>query len=172
MNRGKLDDLLRRFAQVSGRNEATMIGSQCLHAAVADVPDEVVMSVECDLVFDSEDPVVKQVDAELGRDSPYHQEHPVYIDPIVGTFPFMPEGWEARARVIDLGEIKIRCLEPNDLALSKLAAGRLKDSEVVAVMIQRKLVDPATLRQRIERIADLHARASLLARLQIVCEAI
>jgi hypothetical protein len=71
-----------------------------------------------------------------------------------------------------------RTLEPTDtsgrlhtnLVLWKLAAGQLKDNELVAALIDRELVDLDTVRTRIGSIADLHLRAVLLARLQIVLE--
>lgn len=62
------------------------------------------------------------------------------------------------------------CLELHDLALSKLAAGRLKDNELIAALIHDRLVDVETVRARIAAVADLHMRAILLARLQIVLE--
>ena len=63
-----------------------------------------------------------------------------------------------------------RCLEVHDLIASKLAAGRLKDYELVAVLLQRSLADVAIVRERIAAVADLNMRAVLLARLQIVLE--
>lgn len=41
------------------------------------------------------------------------------------------------------------CLEPHDLAVSKLAAGREKDRHFVAVMLRARLIDAATLRARL-----------------------
>jgi hypothetical protein len=54
--------------------------------------------------------------------------------------------------------------------LSKLAAGRLKDNEMVASLLAYKLADIDTIRTRISTVADLHMRAILLARLQLVLE--
>jgi hypothetical protein len=64
----------------------------------------------------------------------------------------------------------LRCREIHALVLSKLAAGRLKDYELIAVRLDRKLADLAIARARITAVPDLHLRAVLAARLQIVLE--
>lgn len=64
------------------------------------------------------------------------------------------------------------CLEIHDLVLSKLMAGRLKDFELVSVLFARGLASVELARPRIAGLADLHARALLLARLQIVQESL
>jgi hypothetical protein len=170
MRRAQVEDVLRRLAPLVGRPEVTLIGSQCVHAITDDVPAEVLMSREIDILFDAEDAVVDAVDRELGEDSPFHAEFGVYVDPITGAFPFLPEGWERRTRAIDVGVLRARCLEIHDLALSKLAAGRLKDNEMVAALIANEIADLDTIRERIAVVADLHLRAILMARLQLVLE--
>lgn len=54
---------------VTGERDLVMIGSQVVDAAVADVPAEVVISRECDLLFDESDPVAGEIDANLGPES-------------------------------------------------------------------------------------------------------
>ena len=56
--------------------------------------------------------------------------------------------------------------------LSKLVAGRLKDNELIAALLHYKRVDVEILLGRITEVADLHMRAILLARLQIVLESV
>ena len=56
--------------------------------------------------------------------------------------------------------------------ISKLAAGRLKDSEMVAALALAGLLEVETLRERIITIPEPRMRAILLARLQIVLESI
>jgi hypothetical protein len=46
------------------------------------------------------------------------------------------------------------CLEVHDLAASKLAAGREKDMEFVAVLLRERLVDVNTLHQRVISLLD------------------
>jgi len=170
MKRAELEDLLRELARVLGKREVAMIGSQCVHAATNAPPAEVLMSRECDILVEDSDPVRELIDTELGEASPYHEEFGTFVDTVSPSFPFLPDGWEQRTNVLVSGEMRSRCLELHDLVLSKLAAGRLKDNELIAALIHYKLVDVATARDRIAAVADLHMRAILLARLQIVLE--
>jgi hypothetical protein len=170
MRRSELDDLMRALGGMLDISDVVMIGSQCVHAATDAPPAEVLMSRECDILIADSDPRRSQIDAELGAGSRYHEERGTYLDAVSPGFPFLPDGWSQRANTLAAGTATIRCLELHDLVLSKLAAGRLKDNELIAALIDRKLIDLETVRARITAIADLHLRAVLLARLQIVLE--
>jgi hypothetical protein len=170
MNRNVLDELLQALLPITGERELVMIGSQAIHATTSDVPIEVVMSRECDLLLDESDPLTSMIDEQFGVDSPRAAESSVYVDTVSSTFPFLPDGWDQR--LVRFGPVAphLRCLEIHDLVLSKLAAGRLKDYELIAVLLDRKLAELAAVRDRIAAVTDLHMRAVLAARLQIVLE--
>lgn len=170
MKRTLLNELLREVELITGERELVLIGSQAIHATVADVPAEVVMSRECDLLFDESDPIVAALDAHLGPDSERAAEHLVHVDTVSASFPFLAPGWEQR--LVPFGPVAphVRCLELHDLVLSKLAAGRLKDFELITVLLDRHLADLELVRERIANIPDLHMRAILMARLHIVIE--
>jgi hypothetical protein len=170
MRRSQLDELLGRLASLVDRDEVTMIGSQCVHAVTNDPPAEILLSQECDILFDSNDPAFERINEELGVRSKFQRETGVYLDPITGTFPFLPEGWEQRAAAIIIGTLTVRCLEIHDLVLSKLVAGRLKDNEMVAALLAHRLAELDTIRARISTVHDLRLRAILMARLQLVLE--
>lgn len=57
MRRPLLEQLLREVAQLGGGRTLVVIASQAVHAAADDVPAEVVMSRECDLLHDEDDPL-------------------------------------------------------------------------------------------------------------------
>lgn len=170
MNRARLECLLSALSQITRDRELVMIGSQAIHAVTRDAPDEVLISRECDVLFDSGDPLVAVIEAQLGRNSPYAAESLVHLDTVSSTFPFLPDGWEQRLVPFGPAAPHLRCLEIHDLVLSKLAAGRLKDYELIAVLLDRKLAELAAVRDRIAAVPDLHMRAVLAARLQIVLE--
>ena len=170
MRRSQLETLLRELGRVSGKRELVLIGSQCVHAITDAVPAEILMSLEVDVLIDEADPASGKIDEELGPDSEFRAEHAVFADTVPASFPFLPDGFETRLRMIEAGELRARCLEIHDLVLSKLAAGRLKDNEMVAALLVHKLADVGTIRARIAAVADLHMRAILMARLQVVLE--
>lgn len=170
MKRTLLDELLCDVERITGERDLVMIGSQVVHAVATDVPAEVVMSRECDLLFDESDPVVGAIDASLGPDSERAIERFVHVDTVSSSFPFLAPGWEQRLVALGPAAPRVRCLEIHDLVLSKLAAGRLKDYELVAVLLARGLADLGVVRERIASVPDLHMRAILMARVQIVVE--
>jgi hypothetical protein len=170
MKRELLDELVRGISLLAGSRELIMLGSQTIYAATSEVPTEVLLSRECDLLLDESDPLTEIIDARFGPESSHAADSFVYVDTVSSTFPFLPAGWEQRLVSLDPDMPRIRCLEIHDLILSKLAAGRLKDYELIAVLLDRRLADLETVRDRILRVEDLHMRAILLARLQIVLE--
>jgi len=169
MRRVVLEELLRELSQIANQQDLVMVGSQTIHAVTDDAPVEVVMSRECDFLLDESDPLTSVIDQGLGPESPRAAEASVWVDAVSSTFPFLPTDWEQRL-VSLAGFPHVRCLEIHDLVLSKLAAGRLKDYELIAVLFDRKLADVAVVRDRIATVFDLHMRAILAARLQIVLE--
>ena len=89
MKRAQLDDLLREVAHVITATDVAMIGSQCVHAATDTPPAEVLMSRECDLLIEESDPMHEQLDAALGAESRYRDEHGTFVDTVSPTFPFL-----------------------------------------------------------------------------------
>lgn len=169
MRRVVLEALLHELSRIANEHDLVMVGSQAVHAITDDAPVEVVMSRECDFLLDESDPLTAAIDQSLGPESPRAAETSVWVDTVSSTFPFLPAGWEQR--VVSLaGFPHVRCLEIHDLVLSKLAAGRLKDYELIAVLLDRALADVAVVRDRIAAVFDLHMRAVLAARLQIILE--
>lgn len=81
-----------------------------MHAVTEQPPPEVVMSIECDVLFE-EGELSERVDAALGKTSAYQAEHGVYVDTVPATFPFLPPGWESRVRTIEVPGLRARCLE-------------------------------------------------------------
>lgn len=169
MRRAQLIDLLSALGRVSGETDVVLVGSQCIHAISENPPAEVLMSAECDVLV-ADGPLADLIDRELGPTSPYQSTHGVYVDTVPAGFPFLPPGYETRLRALDAGTLRARCLEAHDLALSKLAAGRLKDYETVAALLDAGTLTPDALVDRIGAVAEPRMRAVLLARLQIVRE--
>jgi hypothetical protein len=59
VRRAQLDEILREAARVAGRTELVVIGSRAVHAVTDAAPTEVVVSLECDLLFDEGEPSPK-----------------------------------------------------------------------------------------------------------------
>jgi hypothetical protein len=65
-----------------------------------------------------------------------------------------------------------RCTISRSQSSQRDAAGRLKDYELIAALVQRGLVDPSVVRERIDGFEEARLRAVLLARMQIVEESL
>jgi hypothetical protein len=164
--------LVRETARAIGRSELVVIGSQTIHATGEDVPADVVVSLECDVLFAEGDPAIAIVREQLGEDTPFHKREGVYVDAVPPGIPLLVEGWRDRLRELRVGDVVARCLEPHDLAVAKLAAGRLKDYELIAALIDRGIVRAETVEERIATFIEPRQRAVLRARLRIVMESL
>lgn len=172
MRREQLLELLREAGRVVGRDELVVIGSQAVHAVTGTAPAEVVVSRECDLLLDEGDAAADALERQLGMQSTFFAERGLYVDVVPPGIPVLPEGWRDRLVPLDAAPVVARCLEAHDLAIAKLAAGRLKDYELVAALTRQEIIDAAVLRQRIATIAEPRLRAVLLARVQVAMESI
>lgn len=92
------------------------------------------------------------IDGVIGELSPFDERFGYYAQGVGPETAILPQGWETRLVKIqnENTDLKIGyCLEPHDLAASKLAAGRDKDWPFVEAMIQHRLVDGDIVRERI-----------------------
>ena len=95
------------------------------------------------------------IEGAIGQGSQFHDAFGYHADGVDFDTAVAPAGWRERLVVFDPpGAEPGRglCLEPHDLAASKLVAGRIKDMEFVGALLDAALVDPATLAERIEML--------------------
>ncbi len=154
MNRSQLEHIIRAAAANADVADVVIIGSQALLGSCADPDSEALTrSMEAD-VFprDAPDRAIL-IDGAIGERSLFHETFGYYAHGVGRDTAVLPEGWEDR--LIPLQNENTRgctgwCLEPHDLAVSKLAAGRRKDLEFVGAMFARKLADPRMVKDRLE----------------------
>ena len=87
--------------------------------------------------------------------SPFYELHGVYGQRVEVKTATLPPGW--RARVIrferdDTGDAHAFCLDPHDLVISKLIAGREKDLEFTQALLDAGLVEQQILDQRVSEM--------------------
>ena len=152
--------ILLRAAEVSGRREFVVIGSQAIHGSSADPALDVVLrSDDIDIYpADGYTPVVyEELMLQLGQDSDYHVQTGQYIEAVSETLARFPPGWERRMLRAPIGSIAIDGAERevlvgwpeiHDLVVSKLAVGRDKDVEFLRGVVSLGLVNRDTLRER------------------------
>lgn len=165
MKRRDLEHLIRAAAAVTDEYEIVVIGSQSILGAVPHAPDELLRSMEADLYPMHRPDLADLIDGAIGELSPFEERFGYYAQGVGPQTAILPEGWQDRlVKVQGPGtDLKIGwCLEPHDLAASKLAAGRDKDWSFVDALLRHRLVDPDMLQTR---LAALPVAARLRERL-------
>jgi hypothetical protein len=129
MKKQQVDHILRAAGEITGETQFIIIGSQSLHGKHPDVPDEIVMSFEVDLIAKKKPDRTEWLNM-IGQDSRFHETHGYYADPVDETTATLPKGWKGRLVNLPPGDtagVSGLCLDPHDLAIAKYVARREKD---------------------------------------------
>lgn len=161
----QLKHAIRAACNVSGDHEVLIFGSQAILGAFPDAPEDLLTSLEVDLQPKNKPESTDAVDGPLGELSAFHQTHGFYVHSYPIAQIALPSHWEDRViRVVDdIGTQRFvgLCLEPHDLAASKLIADREKDRDYVRTLIVEHLIDPVELIKRLES-TDIEEPAKLV----------
>jgi hypothetical protein len=152
VNRDQLAHVLRAAASIAGDGDIVVLGSQSILGTFSDsrLPEEATLSVEADLAWRHDPDAAKAdlVDGAIGEGSQFHAEWGYYAQGVEVSTAVLPAGWEDRVEIFhrdDTGHAWARCLEPHDLCIAKLVAGREKDISFVSALLRAGLVDSARL---------------------------
>jgi hypothetical protein len=167
----QLAHVLRAAADILGQSDFLVIGSAAILASYPDeeLPIEATRSEEADLApFDDPDgSKADRIDGAIGEASPFHTLHGYYAQGVGPETAKLPDGWRSRLVPFEapgLTSGRGFCLEPHDLAASKLVAGRIKDFEFVEALIELELLDPLLLLSRVNAIPRHEVPAQVLSR--------
>lgn len=171
MNRYALEHILRASKGVTGETEFVVVGSQCILGPHPDAPRVLRQSMEADLYPKHRPELSEMIEGSLGRYSQFNQTFGYYADGVAPTTATLPAGWETRLVKVsneNTGGAIGWCLEPHDLAYSKLAARREKDLAFVRELLRHELVKPSQLRSLVESCPDVALRLRLSEALELV----
>ena len=117
-----------------------------------DARPELLVSIEADVYPRNRPERSDLIDGSIGEGSPFQRSFGYFAHGVDASTSILPAGWERRL-VLVAGEntrfVRGWCLEVHDLAIAKLVAGRLKDLDFIAHLIDAAYVDGATLRARL-----------------------
>ena len=168
MKKQQLDHVLRAAGRITGERQFLIIGSQSLHGKCPDLADEIVRSMEVDLIAKGNPDRTEWLNA-IGQDSPFHQSFGYYADPVDETTAVLPRGWKRRLVNLPPGDtdgVKGLCLDPHDLAIAKYVAGRDKDIAFNRELAARGIVRRESLLTLLEKTAiEESVRERLRARI-------
>jgi hypothetical protein len=170
MRRHELEHLIRAAAAVTNEYEIVVIGSQSILGAEANPPAALLQSMEADCYPLKHPDLADLIDGAIGELSPFHERFGYYAQGVGPETAVLPVGWERRLIRLqnENTDLKIGwCLEPHDLAASKLVAGRAKDGPYVQTLLKHRLIELDVLLERLQALpvdAPMKARLAQLAR--------
>jgi hypothetical protein len=169
MQRPQLEHIIRASVGITGATEIVVIGSQAVLGQFPDAPAVLLVSIEADVfTFRSPDDA-ELIDGSIGEGSPFHQTFGYYAHGVAEETAILPAGWKERlipVRNANTGNGCGLCLEVNDLAVAKLAAGREKDVAFVGGLFRHNLADATIIESRLRDTSLSGERLELtLARL-------
>lgn len=164
MKKSELAHILRAACSIADDPHILVIGSQSILGSFSEdeLPIEAIRSIEADVAFfdDSDEGKSDAVDGGIGEESSFHESFGVYGQGVVIATATLPSGWRGRLVSFDHPEARpseALCLDPHDLVVSKLVAGREKDFEFARALLVAGLVDADVLRARAELLPGIQA---------------
>lgn len=145
MKKRDLEHTLRAAGRLIGESQFIVIGSQSIAGAMQDAPAELLWSMEVDLIPKNNKKRTGELDI-IGEGSSFHHQFGYYVDPVSEATAILPRGWKGRLvnfQNDNTGNVLGLCLHPDDLFVSKMAAGREKDIEFGRAMIAHAMIDRA-----------------------------
>jgi hypothetical protein len=155
MRHDEFDHVVRAAGSVLGVDELIVIGSQAILASFEHLPAVATRSIEVDVLGPRGEADADLVEGAIGELSAFHESFGVYADGVVGTTATLPTGW--RERLVpytnaNTNGVTARCLEPHDLVVAKLVAGREKDHEFIKALLNARLVELDLVKERLQAI--------------------
>jgi hypothetical protein len=150
-----LEHILRSASKIAADPDVVVVGSQAILGSYKEdvLPERAHASIEADVTFlgDHDNDKSDVVDMFLGEDSHFHSSFGYYAQGVSVEVARLPTGWRERL-VSFTSEATLgatgHCLEPHDLVISKLVAGRPKDLEFADALLSAGLIDPDILLER------------------------
>ena len=170
MKRTDLEHVRRASKGITGEAEFIVIGSQAILGRFPDAPKTLRESLEADLYPRHRPELAEQIEGSLGRYSQFNETFGYYADGVSPTTATLPKGWEERLVKLtnnNTGGAIGWCLDPYDIAFSKLVARREKDLAFVAALLRFKMIRLARLQRLIATVEDSELRTQLTEALAI-----
>lgn len=112
-------------------------------------------------MYPMEDPAgADLIDGSIGELSPFHEQFGYYAHGVGPETAMLPSAWKNRlveVRNENTGGTTGLCLSPADLAVSKILAGRQKDTQFVELMLQEQLVSTKEIEALVPELSKEHA---------------
>ena len=165
MLREELEHVIRAAAAITGDSEIMVIGAAALLGSVPIPPPDLAQTMEADIYPLRHPHLADLIDGAICELSHFHETFRYYAHGVGPSTATLPTGWEDR--LVKIQNERTRqyigyCLDPYDLAASKLVAGREKDAAFVEGLLRHRIVTAEQLLQRIQLLpVDAERRGRL-----------
>jgi len=183
VNRPQLYHAIRAACAIAGIDRVIVVGSQAILGSfdIDELPPVTHLSAEVDVMPDVDDfdlmvRLSDLIEGVAGELSPFEELHGFALDGVDLSTSVLPLGW--RDRVVEVRNESTKdpvtgsqytglCLDPADLCVAKLCAGREKDRAFVAALFDAHLVDQNLVHTRLGQMPSEHTQvaAAVLAEL-------
>lgn len=155
MYRKQLQHVILEIGLRFDLKEIYIVGSAAILAAMPDPPEgELTATRDVDVIPPrDEEKLADQISFVLGEASDFDSEHGYYAQGVTSATPaYAPTDWKSRTIDIRVGDTVGHCMEPNDLVLSKLGAGRPKDLDFARAAAHLGLTRRSLLQDRLAQV--------------------
>lgn len=152
-----IETVLVEAAKLSNHRNFVVAGSLSVIGAVIRPPEDMLMSRDVD-IYTKLDPgrVFVEIAEQIAEGSPFHVKHGFYADPISPVILSLPEGWEARLIPVTLAQgVVANFIDPNDMAVAKLARSESNDIRWVTSGVKAGIVKLDTVEARLKETHDI-----------------
>jgi len=163
MYRSQLQHVILEIGRRFDLHDFHIIGSAAILAALPNPPEGALTATrDVDVVPPHDDErLADRISFVLGEASDFDLEYGYYAQGVTSKTPmYAPSGWMARAVPIRVEDYTGWCMEPHDLVLSKLGAGREKDIDFAKSAAALGLLQREVLLRQLQDVActDEHRR--------------
>jgi hypothetical protein len=167
MRRHELQHIILEVGERFALTEVFVIGSSAILAVLPDPPEGVLtITRDVDIIppDDEDERMADQISYVIGEASPFDAEYGYHAQGVsLKTPTYAPHGWQARTSDVSVGKIVAHCMDPHDVVLSKLGAGREKDLEFARAAAALGLVEQSVLLTRLRLVATTAEHSRLIA---------
>lgn len=112
-------------------------------------PIEMLGSPDLDLYPKGDPGRAEELEMAMGPKSTFFRENGIYADAIAPALLTLPEGWEERLIRVEHDGVTGFYIDPDDVAVSKLARGNGNDLVWIELGLRHKVLDSKTIDTRI-----------------------
>jgi hypothetical protein len=167
MRRRELQHIVFELCERFALTEVFVVGSSAILAVMPDPPEgALTVTRDVDIIppNDEDERMADQISFVIGEASPFDIEYGYHAQGVsLKTPSYAPRGWQTRTIDLTVGKIVAHCMEPHDLVLSKLGAGRDKDLEFAHAAAALGLVELSILLKHLSLVPTTGEHLRLMA---------